>query len=248
MGASWRIGMMMGSTKRQPTLAMKRDAAQQRDRAQYGAKRDKILKAAGPVLQRLGFASTTIEAIAKEAGVDRATIYYYFADKGAIFKEAIAGGLHEMISALEEVASNGDAPDVRLRSSMHAVMRAFERHYPQLYIYLQGDSSSILDPHLNDEMIASGRRYEDLVEDIVRDGLREGVFVTSLPPKVFAKSVTGMLNWTSRWFVPDGALTAEDVADGMADTILNGVMAQSRSTAGKGVRRDRVVSERVARA
>jgi hypothetical protein len=41
---------------------------------------------------------------------------------------------------------------------------------------------------------------------------------------VFAKTVTGMLNWTSRWFVPDGMLGADDVADGMADTILNGVM------------------------
>ena len=81
--------MKMGSEKRQPTLAMKRKAAQQRDRAQYGAKRDMILKAAGPVLERNGFAGTTIEAIAREAGLDRATVYYYFADKGAIFREAI---------------------------------------------------------------------------------------------------------------------------------------------------------------
>ena len=44
----------MSGAKRQPTLAMKREAAQQRDRAQYGAKRDMILKAAGPVLERHG--------------------------------------------------------------------------------------------------------------------------------------------------------------------------------------------------
>jgi len=238
----------MASAKRQPTLAMKRDAAQQRDRAQYGAKRDKILKAAGPVLQRHGLAATTIEAIAKEAGVDRATIYYYFSDKGAIFREAITEGLNEMVSALEQVAKSGDAPEVRLRSSMHVLMTAFEKHYPQLYIYLRsGDSSSIIDNHLNEEMIASGRRYEDLVEDIVRDGIRQGVFATSLPPKVFAKSVTGMLNWTSRWFVPGGALSAEDVADGMADTILNGVMAQPRPPARKAVRNHRGGSTRVAR-
>src|SRR6266700_3875406 len=153
----------MGSEKRQPTLAMKRKAAQQRDRAQYGAKRDMILKAAGPVLERNGFAGTTIEAIAREAGLDRATVYYYFADKGAIFREAIHDGLAYMIAALEEV---------------------------------------------------------------VRDGIKQGVFKTSLPPKVFAKAITGMLNWTSRWFVPDGVLDADDVADGMADTILNGVLVR----------------------
>jgi TetR/AcrR family transcriptional regulator, cholesterol catabolism regulator len=216
----------MAVSKKQPTLAMKRNAAQQRDRAQYGAKRDKILKAAGPVLERHGLVGTTMEAIAKEAGVDRATIYYYFEDKSAIFREAIHDGLVEMVSALEEVAASGEAPDVRLRNSMHALMRSFERHYPQLYIYLRsGDSSPVIDQHLNAELIASGRRYEDLVGEIVRDGIKQGVFKTSLPPKVFAKTVTGMLNWTSRWFVPGGPLDAEDVADGMADTILNGILA-----------------------
>ncbi len=217
----------MGSPKRQPTLAAKRKTAQQRDRAQYGAKRDMILKAAGPVLERNGFAGTTIEAIAKEAGVDRATVYYYFADKGAIFRGAIHDGLAYMVSALEEVAASEDPPEIRLRNSMRVVMRSFERHYPQLYIYLRsGDSASVIDEHLNRELIASGRRYEDLVEEVVRDGIKQGVFKTPLPPKVFAKAITGMLNWTSRWFVPGGVLDADDVADGMADTILKGVMAR----------------------
>jgi AcrR family transcriptional regulator len=217
----------MASAKRQSTLAMKRDAAQQRDRPRYGAKRDKILKAAGLVLERNGFAGTTIEAIAREAGVDRATVYYYFADKGAIFRDAIHDGLADMVAALEEVAASKESPDVRLRNSIRVVMRSFERHYPQLYIYLRsGDSASVIDEHLNRELVDSGRRYEDLVEEVVRDGIKQGVFQTSLPPKVFAKSVTGMLNWTSRWFVPSGMLDADDVADGMADTILNGVMAR----------------------
>jgi AcrR family transcriptional regulator len=217
----------MASGKRQSTLAMKRDAAQQRDRPRYGAKRDKILKAAGLVLERSGFAGTTIEAIAREAGVDRATVYYYFADKGTIFRDAIHDGLADMVAALEEVAASKESPDVRLRNSMRVVMRSFERHYPQLYIYLRsGDSASVIDEHLNRELVDSGRRYEDLVEEVVRDGIKQGVFQTSLPPKVFAKSVTGMLNWTSRWFVPSGMLDADDVADGMADTILNGVMAR----------------------
>jgi AcrR family transcriptional regulator len=203
---------------------MKRKAAQQRDRAQYGAKRDMILKAAGVVLERSGFAGTTIDAIAKEAGVDRATVYYYFADKGAIFRAGMHEGLTDMVSSLEEVAASEEVPEVRLRNSMRVVMRSFERHYPQLYIYLRSsDSASVIDEQLNSELIASGRRYEDLVEQVVRDGIKQGVFKTSLPPKVFAKAITGMLNWTSRWFVPGGVLDADDVADGMADTILSGV-------------------------
>ena len=99
----------MASAAKRPTgLAVKRDVAQRKERASYGARREEIVKAAGLVLKQHGLSGTTIEAIAKEAGVDRATIYYYFADKGAIFGEAIHGGLVEMVSALEEIAASGD--------------------------------------------------------------------------------------------------------------------------------------------
>jgi hypothetical protein len=60
------------------------------------------------------------------------------------------------------------------------------------------------------------------VEAAVRDGVDSGVFVTPLPPKVVAKLVVGMLNWTSRRFVPGAVMGAVDVADGMADTMLKG--------------------------
>jgi AcrR family transcriptional regulator len=164
-------------------------------------------------------------AIAKEAGVDRATIYYYFEDKQEIFRTAIHDGLAEMVGALEDIAVSGHSAEVRLRDSIRAVMRAYERHYPQLYIFFQdGATSSIIDNHLNAEILASGARYEALVEAAVRDGVESGVFVTPLPPKMFAKVLVGMLNWTSRWFVPGGAMGADDIADGMADTVLRGIM------------------------
>ncbi|MGC0367555.1 AcrR family transcriptional regulator [Rhodococcus sp. 27YEA15] len=217
---------MAKKPKAAPTLAAKREEAQRKDHAKYGAKRKAILDAAGPVLQRHGLAGTTINLIAQEAGVDRATIYYYFKDKHAIFHEAIRGGLLEMVSALEEVADSGIDPEERLRRSIHVVMHAYEKHYPQLYLFFRGGPTpEIIDNELYDEIVASGRRYEDLVEETVRAGIAAGVIQVSLPPKVFAKLVVGMLNWTSWWYVPGGPLTAVDIADGMAEVVLTGALA-----------------------
>ena len=216
---------MASAAKRPAGLAVKRDVAQRKERASYGAKRAKIVKAAGSVLKQYGLGGTTVEAIAKEAGLGRATIYYYFADKGAIFGEAIHGGLADLVAALEEVAASGDSPEVQLRSSIRVVMRAFEQHYPQLYIFFTEDSS-VIDSELHTEIIAVGRRYEDLLDAVVRDGIKQGIFQTSLPPKAFTKTVAGMLNWTSRWFAPGGILDADDVAYGMVDTILAGVLVK----------------------
>ena len=65
---------MAGTAKRPAGLAVKRDIAQRKERASYGAKREKIVKAAGSVLKQYGLGGTTVEAIAKEAGLGRATI------------------------------------------------------------------------------------------------------------------------------------------------------------------------------
>ena len=211
--------------KRPPTLAMKRTAAKQKGRPQYGAKRALIVRAVGPALQRYGLSGTTIEAIAKVAGLDRATVYYYFPDKSAIFREAIHDGLADLTSALEDVAGSGTTAEAKIAASMRAVMSAYEKHYPQLYIFFtNGDRSSIIDADLNTEIVASGRRYEDFVETIIRQGNAEGIFQTPLPPRVFAKAIAGMLNGTARWFAPGGTLSAEQVADGMSRMILNGVL------------------------
>lgn len=216
-----------------PTLAKKREQAQRKDQAKYGAKRKAILEAAGPVLQRHGLAGTTINLIAQEAGVDRATIYYYFKDKHAIYHEAIRGGLLEMVSDLEMVAASEAEPEERLKRSIHVVMHAYEKHYPQLYLFFRdGANPEIIDDELYGELLASGRRYEDLVEAAVRAGVSAGVLRAPLPPKVFAKLLVGMLNWTSWWYVPGGPLTAEDISDGMAEVVLRGALIQAGGSAG----------------
>src|SRR5260370_18264223 len=91
---------MAGAAKRPTGVAVKRDVAQRKERASYGARREEIVKAAGPVLKQYGLSGTTIEAIAKEAGGDRATAYYYFAGKGATFVGAVHAGLGGVVAAL----------------------------------------------------------------------------------------------------------------------------------------------------
>ena len=206
------------------SLSQKRESAQANDRNKYSARRAEILHASGQVLHRHGVSKTTIGLIAKHAKVDRATMYYYFEDKYAIYRELIRDGLTEYSDGIDAVAASASPPEPRLREAMSTVMRAFEKHYPQLYIFFQASGSAeVLGPELYEATIESGRRFEALLDRILRDGISTGVFVTDTPVKIVIKQVVGMLNWTSRWFQPEGELDGESVANAMADTILNGI-------------------------
>jgi AcrR family transcriptional regulator len=205
-------------------LAKRRSVAEKKDRARYGEKRDKIIRSAGPVLEKFGLQGTTVGAIAKAAGVDRATVYYYFPDKFALFRAAIHEGLTEMFKALDTVAEEDDLAAEQLQRAIRIVMDVFERHYPYLYIYFQGGASSeIIDEYVGAETTYSGVRYEEVLLGIIQRGIDSGEFIEVLPPKITVNLIVGMLNWTYIWFRPKGPLTGQQIADGMAQTILTGI-------------------------
>jgi AcrR family transcriptional regulator len=207
-------------------LSQKRKSAQASDRNKYNAKRAEILRASSHVLHRHGVSKTTIGLIAKHAKVDRATMYYYFEDKYAIYRELIHDGLTEYFDGINTVAASTSPPERRLYEAISTVMRGFEKHYPQLYIFFQASGSAeVLGPELYEATVESGRRFEALLDRILHDGIDAGLFSTDTPVKIVVKQVVGMLNWTSRWFQPEGELDGAGVADAMAATILNGISA-----------------------
>jgi AcrR family transcriptional regulator len=71
--------------------------------------RERILKAAGRLFEERGYYDTAIGAIAEEAGINRASLYYYYTDKEAIARalfDSIADRLLE--SADAAVGEDGD--------------------------------------------------------------------------------------------------------------------------------------------
>jgi TetR/AcrR family transcriptional regulator, cholesterol catabolism regulator len=205
-------------------LAQRRSAAEKKDRARYGEKRDRIIAAAGPVLEQMGLQGATVGAIAKAAGLDRATVYYYFPDKFALFRAAIHEGLEEMFTALDACTVGEESSADRLQRAIRIVMDVFERHYPYLYIYFrEGSVGEIIDKNLSAETVHSGIRYEEVLHGIIQDGIDNGEFEEILPAKVSVNLIVGMLNWTYTWFRPDGRLNGRDIADGMTRTLLAGM-------------------------
>jgi len=68
-----------------------------------------ILKAAFVCFSRYGFRRTSMEDIARETGVSRASLYQHFRNKEEIFR-SLCAGLQEKALVLAEQALKGEAP------------------------------------------------------------------------------------------------------------------------------------------
>ena len=77
-----------------------------------GEKRRRILEAARFLVLRNGLRGTTMEAIAREAGIAKPTLYAQFADKDAVFVGIVDTIMDDLLAAYDKgMAGSGDISD-----------------------------------------------------------------------------------------------------------------------------------------
>lgn len=93
-------------TSKKPILSTPANAAvaarvNRREQRRHQSRED-ILSAARRVLLRNGIAATTLDAVAKEVGVTKTALYYYFPSKDALFFELVYANLQSHAQAVHE--------------------------------------------------------------------------------------------------------------------------------------------------
>lgn len=110
-----------------PRQPAERDPSERRPAAEpAGTKQALILEAATHVFLRSGYASASMDAIARQAGVSKRTIYSHFGSKEALFATIIRTRCAALLGALT-------APEAKA-SSVHAVLRALARRFLEVIL------------------------------------------------------------------------------------------------------------------
>ncbi len=78
--------------------------------------RHAILQAAARVFQRWGFAKTTMEDIAREAGKGKSTIYYYFRSKDDIIDVMVLAEVSQLLARAKAAVTQVDSAREKLRT------------------------------------------------------------------------------------------------------------------------------------
>ena len=94
-----------------------------------------ILEAAGKVFTRKGFAAARMEDIAKEAGINRALLHYYFRSKNKMFDLIFDQRVHEFFSGLGEIVGSDRNLEEKIRAIMEHEITILIAH-PYLPIFV----------------------------------------------------------------------------------------------------------------
>jgi AcrR family transcriptional regulator len=203
-------------------LHHRRAAARREDSASYRARRHEILQAAAALFRDKGLAETTVADIAAAVGTDRTTIYYYAGSKDEIFDELVREVFIDGLANGQRVQDRDASPRQKLHDLLVELMASFEAHYPIPYIFAREDVRQL--PAESVELIVGyARGYNRIVRAVLEEGLADGSFTSKLSPSVLAHSLIGIVSWSYRWYQPGGDLSAQEIGEGLAALVLDGL-------------------------
>jgi AcrR family transcriptional regulator len=181
-----------------------------------------IMEAGSEVFRRLGFSKATLEDVAREVGINRATLYYYVADKEELLIAILDEPIHRMTSDLRDIAALNLPPREKLRRAILQHMRALEDNYPELFVFL-AENLHLLTVGSDRDIQVNAHEYGEVMIRLIEDGIDAGVFRSDLDPRLVMLGVIGMLNWSHRWYTPDGKRTLSEIGEEFATLLIEGL-------------------------
>lgn len=162
----------MVASKESASLRPVEESPPQSPDSERKRREERILDAAAALLVRWGYRKTTIDDVAREAGVGKGTIYLHWKDKNALFVSAI---LRVQQQAGEEIMQRiADDPQGGLFHRMwtHSMLAALS--YPLLATILKGRTdifqglAGAFDPTMINQLSGS---YEEYIVQLQHAGL-----------------------------------------------------------------------------
>jgi AcrR family transcriptional regulator len=181
-----------------------------------------IMEAGSEVFRRLGYAQATLEDVAKEVGINRATLYYYVADKEELLIAILDEPIHRMTSDLRDIAALPVSPTERLRKAVIHHMHTLEDNYPELFVFL-AENLHVLTVGSDRDIQANAHAYGEVMVGLLEEGIAAGEFRSDLDPRIVMLGIIGMLNWSHRWYTPDGKRTLPEIGEEFASLLLGGL-------------------------
>ncbi len=216
--------VQISSRTRQPGQPGRHSDTAPRGYDKIREKKREILRAASRVFRARGLHAAGMREIAAELGMAVGNLYYYFKDK----EELLAFVQESALSGLLDGAARVRSLDLRVDQKVWLML---QEHVVRLNDPEEGTPGSLA--HLEIEALGETRRaavlaqrdeYERILRRLIEEGMDRMVF-RPVDAKVSALALLGAVNWTVKWFRPEGGKSARQIGSEAAETLVRGLLA-----------------------
>jgi AcrR family transcriptional regulator len=181
---------------------------------------DSLLRVAVQVFNERGYDGTSMEHLAKAAGISKSSIYHHVSGKEELLRRAVSRALEGLFGILDEPpAKEGGAAD-RLEYVVRRMVEVLiaELPYVTLLLRVRGNTGT--------ERWALERRreFDHRVAELLKNAAAEGDVRGDIEVRLATRLVFGMINSIVEWYRPDGRTGARgEIVDAVVHLVLTGL-------------------------
>lgn len=180
-----------------------------------------ILSAAARLFRARGIAATGMREIAAALGMTAGNLYYYFENKGELLAFCQQEGLDGLLDLAQRVRRLELPSDQRLYLLLVGHVELVNETTPGSVAHLEIEA---LDETHQRALLRRRAEYEAALRELIAHGIREGRF-RETNAKTAALALLGALNWTVKWYRPEGGLSAREIGRDFAEILVRGLLA-----------------------
>jgi AcrR family transcriptional regulator len=179
---------------------------------------ERILASAVELFAEQGFDATTVQQVVDRAQVTKGALYHYFDAKDDLLYEIYHALIGTQTADLEEIAARGMSASDTVRAILVNVVRTTVDRLPEAKVFFR--EAHKLDAERHVAFRADRRRYHESFRQVIANGQASGEFATVVPPDTVVQIAMGVVNQLPVWYRSDGAKTAEELGNEIADFVL----------------------------
>jgi AcrR family transcriptional regulator len=185
---------------------------------------DRLTDVALRVFAERGFDGSSMDDVARAAGITKAAIYHHARGKEALLERGLHRALEALFATLEEPgAARGRAID-RLRYIVRRVVEVAIAVLPELTVLVRVRGNAKVER----DAIERRRDFDARVTAIVREAQAAGEFDPAFDPALLVRLTFGMCNSIVEWYRPTGKFHATEIADTVVRMLFDGCATQAR--------------------
>jgi TetR/AcrR family transcriptional regulator, acrAB operon repressor len=189
--------------------------------------RQMLLESALRVFNRKGYAQTTLEEVAKEAGVTRGALYWHFNNKFEMFQMVLQEKYNEVSSRILDIIDSDLKPLKKLRQlflEFFHIMSNIKEYRMVEDIQLFRANPEEKYRQLYKSHVEKVKAFREWSKNIVREGIAVGEVDKNLDPElIILAMVSYIAGLKSAWLYGIDDISVEENAEILTDIFIKGI-------------------------
>ncbi|MET4430358.1 TetR/AcrR family transcriptional regulator [Mycolicibacterium sp. 624] len=190
--------------------------------------RERITEAAARLFQTRGISGVTMQEVAAEVGLSKASIYHYYQSRDDLLRHVFGDWARGEVERARAIAGTDEDAATKLTAFMRFHLNSLVDHLDLYGLSFREEGQ--LPAEVRNEFRALKREHDVLVRQIIRQGVEARIF-EPIDETLAAFAIDGMCNWIWKWYRPGrGGKPADEIAETFSHLVLRGMMTSASTT------------------